>query len=205
MRKRVLNKGLSESSKKWVQRQLTDVYVEKAKEYGYRSRAAFKLIEINTRYDVLNGVCIDLGAAPGGWSQVAAKFCKRVYAVDLLQMDMLDNVEFICGDFTNQSVVDKLLNIARVDVVLSDMAPNTCGIKSADHLRIMELARQAFDFAQMVLTDGGNFVTKIFQGVEETDFVKTLKPRFKTVKYCKPSASRKESVEIYIVAKGFQK
>ena len=205
MKPKIKKKTLSVSSKKWLQRQLSDKYVSMARDSGYRSRSAFKLEEINKKHDVLQGVCVDLGSAPGGWSQVAATCCEQVYAVDLVPMENIPNVVFICGDFTDNSVVNRLIETCGiVDVVVSDMAPNTCGIKSADHLRIMELARQALDFTKIVLSHGGCFVTKIFQGAEEVDFVNELKQHFKTVKYCKPAASRKDSVEMYIIAKEFE-
>ena len=201
----VKNQKLKQSSKLWIKRHLTDPYVAMAKDRGYRSRAAFKLLEINKKFNILHGVAIDLGAAPGGWSQIATKFCQKVYAIDLLDMEDLPKVEFIKGDFTNNQIIEKLRNnCGKVDVVLSDMAPNTCGIKSADHLKIMALVELAFDFSCKVLNHKGSFVTKIFQGGAEADFAKKLKKFFTNVKYFKPNSSRKDSVEMYIVATGFQ-
>lgn len=206
---RVLNKKLKKSSKKWMQRQVNDPYVEQAKQEGYRSRAAYKLLEMQRKFKLANkdSVVLDLGAAPGGWSQVMSEIARDVIAIDLLDMAQLPNVEFIKGDFTDNNVIrelNQLLQNQKVDVILSDMAPNTCGIKQVDHLRIIELVEMAYDFCHVALKPGGNFVAKVFQGGTCSELLDKIKKHFVSVKHFKPLASRKESSEIYLVAIGYR-
>ena len=202
---KVFNKKLKKSSKKWVQRQLNDPYVEQAKRDGYRSRAVYKILEMQRKFRLVskNSIVLDLGAAPGGWSQVMSKIAGNVIAVDLLDMAQLPNVEFIKGDFRDDCVVQKLnqlLQNQKVDVILSDMAPNTCGIKQVDHLRIIEIVEMAYNFCHIALKPGGNFVAKVFQGGTCNELLNKIKKHFVTVKHFKPLASRKESSEVYLVA-----
>ncbi len=202
-------KGRKSSSTQWLKRQLNDPYVREAELKGYRSRAAFKLLEMDEKLDFLRKgqVIVDLGAAPGGWSQIAAQRGAKVVAIDLLEMDELPDVDFAQMDFTDDDAVEKLLAMLggrKADCVLSDMAPNTIGHKQTDHIRIMALAEMAFDFAKDVLTPGGTFITKVRQGGAEGAFLKALKVHFKTVKHIKPPASRKDSAEMYVVGLGFK-
>lgn len=205
----IKNKKMKESSKKWLIRQLKDPFVALAKKQGYRSRASFKLIEINKKYKILNKdhIVVDLGAAPGGWSQVASKICKRVIAVDLLDMEPISNVDFFMGDFLEENTINTLkqqLNDQKANVILSDMAPKTCGIKKIDHIRIMNLIEEVFEFSKMFLADGGTMVVKVFQGGTETSLLLELKKFFNKVTHFKPESSRKESVEMYLIAIGFR-
>lgn len=217
---KILNKKIAskKSSAAWIQRQAADPYVARAHRDGYRARAAYKLIEMNERYNFLkNGqVVVDLGAAPGSWSQyVMRAFPKsRVFAMDLLEITPIPGVEFYQGDFTTDDALDWLvqkLNLqsgdashGTVDVVLSDMAPNTVGHKKTDHIRQMVLLEYAFDFACRALKPGGVFVAKSFTGGTTGDLLKQIKERFETVHHIKPPASRKDSVEMFIVALGFK-
>ncbi|MCB9963388.1 MAG: RlmE family RNA methyltransferase [Rhodospirillales bacterium] len=203
-------KGRKTSSTQWLKRQLNDPYVREAELKGYRSRAAFKLLEIDEKLNFLrNGqVIVDLGAAPGGWSQVAAQRGAKVVAIDLLEIDELADVLFAQMDFTDHDAVDRLLEMLdgrKADVVLSDMAPNTIGHRQTDHLRIMALAELAYDFAKDVLSPGGAFVAKVLQGGAKDALLNALKKDFKTVRHIKPPASRKDSAEMYVVGIGFQK
>ncbi len=207
---RVKNKKIKDSSKQWLQRHINDPYVHKANAEGFRSRAAFKLIEINEKIHILKpGMkVVDLGAAPGGWSQVLAKKkMAHIAAIDILAMDPIEGVDFIEMDFTDNEAPDRLKSIMQgeADVVLSDLSPNTTGHKRTDHLRMMALVEMAWDFAKDVLKPGGSFVTKVFQGGAEGDFLAGLKPHFQTVKHIKPPASRSESSEIYLIGIGFRK
>lgn len=207
---RVKNKKIKDSSKQWLQRHINDPYVHKANAEGFRSRAAFKLIEINEKVHILKpGMkVVDLGAAPGGWSQVLAKKkMAHIAAIDILAMDPIEGVDFIEMDFTDNEAPDRLKSIMQgeADVVLSDLSPNTTGHKRTDHLRMMALVEMAWDFAKDVLKPGGSFVTKVFQGGAEGDFLAGLKPHFQTVKHIKPPASRSESSEIYLIGIGFRK
>jgi 23S rRNA (uridine2552-2'-O)-methyltransferase len=212
------------SSTKWLQRQLNDPYVAKAKRDGFRSRAAYKLLEIHEKFNIFQpGMkVIDLGAAPGGWSQVAVKLVAlknnktsnsslvpQVIGIDLLDVEPVSGVEFIKGDFTNsvELILKKLHNrtIASeldfcVDVVMSDMAANTIGHTATDHIRIMSLCEQALQFALSVLKPGGYFIAKIFQGGLAPELLSLVKSNFEIVKHFKPLSSRKESKELYIVA-----
>jgi 23S rRNA (uridine2552-2'-O)-methyltransferase len=197
----------------WLARQRKDPYVARSKENGYRSRASFKLLELNQSDKLFKpGMCVvDLGAAPGGWSQILTPLLGkkgRVIALDLLVMPELPNVEFMQGDFRSPEIRAELsASIAGqpVDWVLSDMAPNLSGMMSVDQPRIMELAFEAWDFAEQVLSQGGGFLVKVFQGEEIKPFVKILSQHFQKVSVRKPAASRSESREIFIVAKQFKR
>jgi 23S rRNA (uridine2552-2'-O)-methyltransferase len=202
-------KKLSTSSQKWLNRQLNDPYVTAAKAQGWRSRAAFKLTELDEKYHLIGkgARVVDLGAAPGGWSQVAlARGAAKVVGIDLLPIEPVDGAEFILGDFMAEGMEQRLTELlgAKADLVLSDMAPNTSGHVATDHIRIMALAELALAFACDILTPGGAFVAKLFQGGAERDMLNTLKLRFKTVRHAKPPASRKDSKEMYVVAMGFR-
>ncbi len=204
----------SVSSARWLERQLNDPYVARARQEGLRSRAAYKLIEINERFRFLKpGQRIaDLGAAPGGWSQVcttltgADKGKGRIVGVDLLEIPPLPGATFHVLDFSSPEAPYLLKEWlgGSADVVLSDMAPNTIGHKKTDHLRIMGLAELAADFACEVLTEGGVFLAKVFQGGTEKDLLARLKSEFSVVRHVKPNASRKDSSELYVLAMGFR-
>jgi 23S rRNA (uridine2552-2'-O)-methyltransferase len=198
----------SGASQRWLTRQLNDPYVAAAKAQGWRSRAAFKLIELDERFHLLRRGqrVIDLGAAPGGWSQVAARGGALVIGLDLLPIDSLPGATFVQGDFADPDMPARLTSLTggKVDLVLSDMAPNTTGHGATDHLRIAALAELALEFASGVLAPGGGFVAKMFQGGSERELLTTLKLRFAAVRHAKPPASRKESSELYVVATGFR-
>ena len=197
------------SSKRWLERQINDQYVDEAKKQGYRARSAFKLIELDEKAHILKkGMkIVDLGAAPGGWCQVAVeKGCSKIIAIDLLAIDPIPGVDFIQLDFMDDSAPDKLKELlgGQADVVLSDMAPNTTGHRQTDHLRIMEVVEAAHLFATEVLKPGGTFVAKVFQGGTQSETLAEIKKNFEKVKHIKPPASRKESSEQYVVATGFR-
>ncbi len=209
LKQHVRKKSLSSSSKKWLQRQLNDEYVIKAQKEGYRSRASFKIIEIQQKFKIINksSIVLDLGASPGGWSQVVAPLCKHVIAIDLLDMQQLPNVDFIKGDFQSPEVLDKIRNCLKedkVDVIICDMAPNTCGIPKVDHLRIVGLLEEVFCFAKEILKPGGALVAKSFQGGGSGLLLRQFRTSFEKVSNFKPNASRKQSVEIYTVCRGFR-
>lgn len=198
------------SSTRWLQRQLNDPYVHEAQRLGYRSRAAFKLIEIDEKLKILKpGMSVvDLGAAPGGWCQVLSeRKMRKIVAIDLLPVDPFPDVECLEMDFTDddapQRLQDAMGNVP-VDLVLSDMSPNTIGHKKTDHLRMMMLLEMATDFAIDVLKPNGHFVAKMFQGSATGELSTLLKQHFKTVKYIKPPASRKGSPEQYLCALNFK-
>ncbi len=198
------------SSTKWLQRQLNDPFVREAERLGYRSRAAFKLLGIHEKLHILKPgqIIVDLGAAPGGWAQVAiAHKAKKVVAIDLLPIDPIPGVDFIQMDFMADDAPEKLKSLTGgpVDIVLSDMAPNTTGHQETDHLRIMGLVEAAYDFACHVLKPGGVFVSKVFQGGAQGELLAQMKRDFKTVRHMKPPASRKESSEQFLVATGFRR
>ena len=208
-------KRRSNSSTRWLSRQLNDPYIQQAKAQGYRSRAAYKLIEIDKKFHILQkGMnVIDLGAAPGSWCQVALDkiFEKtgidnaknKVIAIDLLNMDAIAGVTFLQSDFTDNKThgwIKDNLDGERADVVLSDMAANTTGHKATDHLRIMSLCEEAYHFAIEVLKPGGHFIAKIFRGGTETNLLQKIKTNFDKVKHFKPPSSRAESSEFYLVA-----
>jgi 23S rRNA (uridine2552-2'-O)-methyltransferase len=202
------------SSKLWLERQLNDPYVAKAKREGLRSRAAFKLAEIDDKYRFLKpGITVvDLGAAPGGWSQIAAKRVSaangkgRVIAIDLLEMPELAGVSFAQFDFLGEDAPAKLRGMigGRADVVLSDMAPNTTGHRKTDQLRILGLVEGAASFAAEVLNPGGTFVAKAFQSGADAALMAELKRDFASVKHVKPASSRQDSSERYVLAMGFR-
>jgi 23S rRNA (uridine2552-2'-O)-methyltransferase len=201
--------GRTTSQQKWLERQINDPYVQKAKAEGWRSRAAFKLIEIDDRFRLIKrgSKVIDLGCAPGGWVQVALKRgAERVVGVDLLPVDPIPGADLVEADFTEPGVGDRLLDIlgGAPDLVLSDMAHNTVGHKATDHLRIVALIEIAAEFAIDTLKPGGAFVTKNFQGGSAGDVLQRLKEAFTEVKFVKPKASRQDSSEVYLVATGFK-
>lgn len=207
-------RSLSSSSQKWLQRQLNDPYVARAKREGWRSRAAYKLIEIDEKVKLLRpGLrVVDLGAAPGGWSQVAARKVGveegrgKVVAIDLLEIDPIPGVDFAQLDFLKDDAPERLKAMlgGEADLVLSDMAANTTGHRATDHLRIIGLVELAIDFARQVLAPGGGFVAKVFQGGTENALLAELKRDFTTIKHVKPQASRADSAELYVVATGFR-
>ena len=196
------------SSRRWMHEHLSDEFVKKAQKEGYRSRAVYKLLEIVEKKAIIrNGdKVLDLGAAPGGWSQVAAKLVGsqgKVIASDILPIELIDGVDFLQGDFTDQSVYDDLLVMtdgAKVDVVLSDMAPNMSGQLSVDQPKSMYLAELAIEMAIKTLNPGGSFVVKVFQGDGLDVFVQNAKKAFKKVSVIKPKASRPRSKEVYLLA-----
>ncbi|MCG6207076.1 RlmE family RNA methyltransferase [Rhodopseudomonas sp. HC1] len=202
------------SSKLWLDRQLNDPYVAQAKRDGYRSRAAYKLTEIDDKYHLLKPglAVVDLGAAPGGWSQVAAKRTRaaegrgKVIAIDLLEMGEIPGVTFAQLDFLDNAAPDKLREMlgGGADVVMSDMAANTTGHRKTDQLRIVGLVESAAQFASEVLKPGGTFVAKVFQSGADATLMNQLKRDFATVKNVKPAASRKDSSERYVLAMGFR-
>ena len=202
------------SSQKWLARQLNDPYVARAKADGYRSRAAYKLLEIHGKYGLLKRRqrVVDLGAAPGGWSQIAAREVGstqgegRVVGIDLLPIEPLPGVEFITLDFLDADAPDHLMALlgGPADVVMSDMAANATGHRKTDHLRIMGLAEAAAEFARSVLAPGGAFVAKVLQGGTEGALLADLKRDFATVRHVKPAASRADSAELYVLATGFR-
>jgi 23S rRNA (uridine2552-2'-O)-methyltransferase len=199
------------SSTIWLQRQLNDPYVAQAKKDGWRSRAAYKLIEMDDRYKILKPGqrIVDLGAAPGGWSQVAIRKVGpkgRVVGIDLLDIDPIPGVEFTVMDFLDEDAPERLKAIlgGDADGVMSDMAANATGHKKTDHLKIVGLAELAIHFATEVLAPGGFFVAKVLQGGTEHELLAQLKRDFKTVRHVKPEASRAGSAELYVLATGFR-
>jgi 23S rRNA (uridine2552-2'-O)-methyltransferase len=208
-------KQRTQSSRQWLERQLNDPYVAAAKRAGFRSRAAYKLAEIDDRFHVLKPGrrVVDLGAAPGGWSQVAAERVRsvdgkgQVVAIDILPMEPVTGVEAIQLDFMHDTAPGRLTSMlrgGRADVVLSDMAAPGTGHARTDHLRILGLAEAALQFACEVLDEGGAFVCKVFQGGSERALLDALKRNFAAVRHVKPPASRAESAEMYVVATGFR-
>lgn len=203
--------GRSTASQRWLTRQLNDPYVKAAKERGLRSRAAFKLLEMDEKLKLLKpGMrVVDLGAAPGGWTQVAVQVVGpkgQVVAIDILPMDPVPGATVLQGDFQDPEAEERTIDAmgGRADVVLSDMAPNTTGHQATDHLRIMALAEIGLDFARRVLAPRGAFVAKVLQGGTTGEMLATLKRDFTTVRHMKPPASRKDSAELYVVATGFR-
>ena len=202
-------RGRTTAQQGWLRRQLNDPYVRAAQAQGWRSRAAFKLMELDDRYKLIHrgARVLDLGAAPGGWSQVAAKRGVGVLVgLDLLPVDPVPGARFIQGDFNDPAMPD-LLRAAlggAADLVLSDMAPNTTGHTATDHIRIVALAEEALAFALAVLAPGGAFVAKVLQGGSERQLLEPMKRAFASVRHAKPPASRKDSSEMYVVAKGFR-
>ena len=201
----------SASSARWLERQLNDPYVAEAKRLGYRSRAAFKLAELDDRFGFLKGAgrLLDLGAAPGGWVQVARERAgagARIVAVDLLPLEPVGGAEILTLDFMADDAPERIRAAlgGAADVVLSDMAASTTGHKQTDHLRTMALLEAAYDFALEVLAPGGAFVAKVLRGGTEAELLGAMKQHFETVRHVKPPASRKESTELYVVATGFR-
>ena len=198
------------SSARWLSRQLNDPYVRQAKAEGYRSRAAYKLIELDEKFDLLKGVSrvVDLGIAPGGWSQVVRQKTPRaaIVGIDLLPVDPIEGVTIFQMDFMDDAAPDALSSAldGPPDLVLSDMAANTVGHKQTDHLRTMGLVETAADFAIRTLAPGGAFVAKVLAGGTDTELLALLKQHFTSVKHAKPPASRKDSSEWYVIAKGFK-
>jgi len=208
---RVRAQGRSHASQQWLERQLNDPYVARAKREGLRSRAAYKLIEMDDRFHLLRpgAKVVDLGAAPGGWSQIAARRVApsgRVAAIDLLDMEAIPGVEFMQLDFYDPAAPERLKAVidGPADVVLSDMAANATGHRKTDHLRIVGLAEAAAAFAREVLRPGGAFLCKVLQGGTETELLKSLKRDFAAIKHVKPAASRSDSAELYVLAQGFR-
>ena len=203
----------SKTSKKWMEEHVNDPYVKKAQMDGYRSRASYKLIEINNKDNLYRpgSVVMDLGSAPGGWSQIVAPVVGesgRVIASDILPMDAIIGVDFVQGDFTDEEVYHQILRVLgddEVDTVISDMAPNLSGVKSTDQYSSMYLVELALDMARNVLKSGGSFCAKVFQGVGYDEYVKDVRSSFNQVVVRKPAASRPRSREVYIVAKGFKR
>lgn len=204
-------KGRSTASQRWLERQLNDPYVRAAKAAGWRSRAAFKILELDEKYRLFHPGqrVVDLGAAPGGWTQVAVQRAGeggKVVGLDLLPMDEIAGAILLQGDFQEAEVEQRVLEAldGPADLVLSDMAPNTTGHNATDHLRILGLIELALDFAGKVLTPGGAFVAKVFQGGTERELLNRMKRDFAAVRHAKPPASRKDSAEMYVVAQGFR-
>jgi 23S rRNA (uridine2552-2'-O)-methyltransferase len=202
----------SKSSKRWLREHFQDKYVKQAQKSGYRARSAFKLLEIQQKDHLIKPgmVIVDLGAAPGGWSQVVVELLKgkgKVFALDILPMEPITGVEFIQGDFGEEKVVQELLQRmqpTKADLVLSDILPNVSGIKVADQARAMYLAELALDFAKQILKPGGNFLVKVFQGADFEAFLKNMRSCFTKVVTRKPQASRDRSKEIYLLGKSFK-
>jgi 23S rRNA (uridine2552-2'-O)-methyltransferase len=207
-------RGRTLSSKLWLDRQLNDPYVARAKREGFRSRAAYKLIEIDDKQSLLRlgASVVDLGAAPGGWSQVVAKRVGaaegrgRVVAIDVLDMLAIPGVQFVQLDFLDASAPDAIKEMlgGSADVVLSDMAANATGHRATDHIKIMALAEAAAEMAHDVLKPGGAFLCKVLQGGTEATLLAQLKKDFASVKHVKPAASRADSAELYLLARGFR-
>ncbi|MES2677623.1 MAG: RlmE family RNA methyltransferase [Pseudomonadota bacterium] len=214
-------KRRNKSSMAWLKRQINDPFVKQAQEQGYRARSAFKIIEIDDKFKILKKgkIVVDLGAAPGGWSQVVVEKVGRgkVFAVDILPMEAILGVEFLQQDFLAPDAAQNIIGlmnqnqilredktVRKCDVVLSDMAENTCGDAQTDHMRIVGLLEEALDFACQILAKDGVFVGKIFQGGAGGELLKLFREKFTTVKHFKPDSSRKESAENYIVAMGFK-
>ena len=203
-------RGRTASSVRWLERQLNDPYVKQAKAEGYRSRAAYKLVELDDRFGLVRGAerVVDLGIAPGGWSQVVRKRAPKaaIVGIDLLETEPLEGVEILLMDFMAEDAPGRLVGAlgGPPDLVLSDMAANTVGHKQTDHLRTMALVEAAAWFAVETLEEGGAFVSKVLAGGTDKDLLDLLKKHFRTVKHAKPPASRKGSSEWYVVAQGFK-
>jgi 23S rRNA (uridine2552-2'-O)-methyltransferase len=209
-------KGRKLSSTRWLERQLNDPFVREANRLGYRSRAAFKIQEIHEKFNIFQpGQCVlDLGAAPGGWSQIAAQYVNKeqqrgqVLAVDILPINSLSEVDSMQLDIFQEDSLDlikaKMIK-PEADIILSDMAPSTTGHKSTDHLRIIALLENALDITENLLADGGVFVGKVFRGGTESDILKRMKIKFQNVKHIKPKSSRANSTELYVVGLNYRK
>lgn len=208
-------RGRKASSTRWLDRQLNDPYVAEARRLGFRSRAAFKLIEIDDQLRLLKPgqVVVDLGAAPGGWTQVALERTRagatgaRVIALDRLPVEPIPGAELLLGDFLETGIVsnlESLIGDRAVDLVLSDLSPSTTGHKSTDHLRIVALVEDALSFAEQVLKPGGAFLAKVFQGGADAELLQRVRLRFSSVRHIKPAASRSDSAETYLAAQGYR-
>lgn len=202
----------SKSSSRWLNEHVNDPYVKRAQKDGYRSRASYKLIELNDKDKLIRPgmLVMDLGSAPGGWSQVAGKIVGdhgRVIASDILPMDPLDNVDFIQGDFTDEGVFQQILaklNGRQADLIISDIAPNISGVAAADQAASMYLVELTLDMVRQVLKPGGNYAVKVFQGEGSDEFLRDVRSSFEKVMIRKPEASRPRSREVYLVAKDFK-
>jgi 23S rRNA (uridine2552-2'-O)-methyltransferase len=202
-------RGRSTQQQNWLRRQLNDPYVHAAHREGYRSRAAYKLIELDERYHLIRkgALVLDLGAAPGGWTQVALqRGAARVVGIDLLPVEPIPGATLLQGDIMDPAREQELLALlgGKPDLILSDMAPNTTGHAATDHIRIMALAELTLEIALPILAEGGGFVCKLFQGGAERAMLERMKRSFRSVRHAKPPASRKESSELYVVATGFR-
>jgi len=204
-------KGRKVSSTRWLERQLNDPYVKRAKAEGYRSRAAYKLLELDERFGLLKGLkaVVDLGITPGGWSQVVRRRAPaaKVAGIDLLPTDPIDGVAILQMDFMDEEAPARLreaIGTDQVDLVMSDMAANTVGHPQTDHLRTMALVEAGMEFATEILRPGGAYVAKVLAGGADSNLVADLKRHFTTVKHAKPPASRKDSSEWYVIAQGFK-
>ena len=202
-------KKRSSSSKQWLLRQLNDPFVQKAKQSGYRSRSAFKLIEIHEKYKIFSKDqhILDLGCAPGGWSQIAKGYIGDkgvVIGVDLLEVDPIPGVVIIQGDIEDDEVLNQILNYGLVDVIMSDMAPSSCGISSVDHIRIINLIEITYDLAKKVLKPKGILIAKVLGGGTQHELLMQLRKSFERVVHIKPRSSRQESCEFYVVAIGYR-
>lgn len=211
MKKLKTAKGRKLSSQLWLTRQINDPYVTKAKADGYRSRSAYKLLEIDKRFRIFRKgqSVVDLGAAPGGWCQVVMEKIGetgRLVAIDLLPMDPIPGAVLFEMDFMDETAPQKIIETlgGKAHVLLSDMAPNTVGHKPTDHLRIMAVVEAAADFAPQVLKPGGTFITKVFQGGAGSELMAKLKKQFENVRHVKPPASRSGSSEMFVIAQGFR-
>lgn len=201
----------SKSSNRWLKQHFRDPYVKRAQQEGFRSRSAYKLLEIQEKHKIIKRgmVIVDLGAAPGGWSQLAAKLVGeqgKVYALDILPMPALANVDFVQGDFREETVLQQFITHVHskpIDLVISDMAPNLSGMRIIDQPKAMYLAELALNFAQQVLRSKGGFIIKTFQGEGFDVYLKLLHQLFTRISICKPAASRGSSAEVYLVATGF--
>lgn len=197
----------SNSSYRWLNRQINDIYTQQAQKENYRSRAAYKLCEIDDKFNIISksNKILDLGAAPGSWSQVArvrAKKNAQIFALDILEMPPIEGVTFFCNDIVDDQ--EDIVNMTgQVDLIMSDIAPNFCGIPDIDHLRSMELCDSVLELLEKILQKNGSLVIKVLQGKEDVDLFRRIKSMFIKTKRIKPKASRKESIEIYYVATGF--
>jgi 23S rRNA (uridine2552-2'-O)-methyltransferase len=207
-RAKIKKSGLKASSREWLTRQLNDHYVRAAKQEGYRSRAAFKLLELDAKFHFLKSGArvLDLGSAPGGWSQVAAAKGAQVVAADVLEMEPIPGVIFFQADLTDAHVPAMLIEAlgGPADLVMTDMAAPTTGHRATDHIRTVALVEIALEVAEDVLKPGGTFVGKVFQGGSSNELLMRLRKSFREVRHVKPPASRQESVELYVVALGFK-
>ena len=205
---KINKKTIKEKSSQWLRRHLNDEYYIKAKKKGFRSRSAYKLIQINEKYNLFGSVLnvIDLGAAPGGWCQVVSQMCEdkvNILGVDKIKIEPIDGVNFIQGDLLEEKTFNNILKFfpKKVDILLSDMAPNTTGHEKTDHIRIVYLAEIALEMSKQILKKNGFFICKIFQGGAQGELLDDMKKNLVNIKYFKPKASRNQSSETYIIAR----